>query len=235
MVLPSAITYDGLPISRGGAHRLRTRGVRAGLSAVRRFAQAVSLQPEPSDLRIEVLAGGGVPPAFSDPLIAEFDARFATARVRRIGAFTGRQWTIGPSDLDPLAARLDAAAPPAAGPAGSSVVIHATWRLVLFDPSTRRPLPGQDRDSYLGLDAAPGCPLGRSFVYASLAGASTARLFLSLPFDDAAPEARRLAAAVRAAFPVPLSPQHWKLWRLSRAGDSYVGRRIAAPFAPSGR
>jgi len=231
MVFSSAITYDGLPISRGGAHRLRTRGFEAGLAALRGFAERVSLDPRPSDLRIEVLAGGGVPAAFSDPLIAALDAGHAKIRVRRIGASTGHQWALGPAGLDGLAARLDAAGPlPSAGPYGPSVVIHAVWRLVLFDPFTGLELPGRTPGDYLGFDAAPGCPLGRSFVYARLSEATTARLFLSLPFDDAAPEVRRLAEGLQEAFPVPLSPNHWKLWRLGRSGDRYAARRIAAPI-----
>ena len=49
----AAITYDGLPISGGGAHTLRTRGFVAGFNALQSFATAVSLAPLPTTLAVE--------------------------------------------------------------------------------------------------------------------------------------------------------------------------------------
>lgn len=70
MARRAAITYDGLPVSSGGAHKLRGRGFQAGLLAVQSFIQAVPARDTPSDLTLEVIAGDDVPSSFSGPLVS---------------------------------------------------------------------------------------------------------------------------------------------------------------------
>jgi hypothetical protein len=146
MARVAAITYDGLPISSGGAHKLRTRGFTAGLNALQNFANASSLDPIPTGLAVEVLEGDGVPKAFSSALLAEFDARFTKKTVRQIGEYTGHQWTIDPISLNRIVEKFDNLRPiPQAEYAGHAVLVHATWNLVFFDSKTRQPLPYQTR------------------------------------------------------------------------------------------
>src|SRR5437879_3014615 len=111
-----AITYDGLPISSGGAHKLRTRGFLAALNALQSFAAAISLDVIPSKLIIEVVEGDDVPKEFSETLFSEFDARYPRIRQRQIGAYTGNQWGIDSISLSRLAERFDQIGPiPIAG------------------------------------------------------------------------------------------------------------------------
>jgi hypothetical protein len=72
----AAITYEGLPLASGSAHKLRTPGFVAGFNVLQSFAAAVSLAPIPKDLLVEVVAGDGVPKELTDALCSEFDGRF---------------------------------------------------------------------------------------------------------------------------------------------------------------
>lgn len=223
-----AITYEGLPISRGGAHRLPTRGYAEGCAALARFVGQVALADEPDRLVVETLTPRDIPP---EPAIAAIlpalEARFARERVRRVGTWAGRQWRLPPSDLAEMAESLDRAGPFSdASYAGPSVAVHASWRLTLLDPISRQPLPHQSADAYADFLIEGDQCLGVSRLNARIAAATSAHLFLSLPMESPSPEARGLAAAVQAAFPARLSPAHWKQWRLTRGGDRYVGRRI---------
>jgi hypothetical protein len=111
------------------------------------------------------------------------------------------------------------------GYAGPAAVLHAHWNLVFHDASGKA-FPYQSREDYLAFAVGADQYLGRSFLYGRISAATSARLFLSLPFEEVTAEATRLAGTIQADFPARLSGKHWKLWRLSRAGTSYVGRKI---------
>jgi hypothetical protein len=223
----AAITYDGLPVSSGGAHKLRTRGFLAGHAALQAFAEAISLDARPFNLLIEVIEGDGVPEEFSAPLLRELGVRYPKIRVRGIGDYTGHQWEIESTSLNQVLERFERGGPvPEAGYAGPAVVIHATWNLVLFDSRTGRELSYQRRENYLGYDTSYHCYLGRSFMYSRISDKTSAHLFLSLPFEDVTADARRLAGEIQTSFPARLSSKHWKIWRITRDQDSYVGRKI---------
>jgi len=229
MIRRGAITYDGLPLSKGGAHKLRARGFLDGQAALQSFAAAISLDVRPRNLLIEVMVGDGVPKELSASLCSEFDALYSKRRVRAIGAYTGHQWDIDSTSFDQLLERFEHAGPiPQAGFVGSSIVIHATWNLLLFDSRTRRRLPYQCKEDYLGFGIDFQRYLGCSFVYARISEVTSAHLFLSLPFEEVDADAKRLAGEIQASFPARLSSKQWKIWRLTKAQNSYVGRKIAA-------
>jgi hypothetical protein len=226
MARPAAITYDGLPISSGGAHKLRTRGLVAGLNALQAFASAVSLDSVPRRLLVEVLEGKGIPDDFTRRLCSEFDGRFTKFQSRGIGEFSGHQWSFEPEALMGIIEQLEALRPiPESAYAGYAAVVHVTWHLILAD-SNRQQIPYQSAQDYLGFDTSFGQCLGRSFVYSGISEKTTAHLFLSLPFEQVTDDARQLASKIEAHFPTRLSPNHWKIWKLTKKGDKYIGRKI---------
>ena len=213
-----AITYEGLPLASGGAHKLRTRGFVAAFDALQSFASEVSLDPVPKDLAIEVVEGDDVPKEFTDSLRSEFDAHFIRLPSRRIGAYTGHQWEIDATSVKRVVEKLERLRPtPKAGFAGEAVLVHATWNLVLAD-ADRRPLPHQDKNDYLGFDVGGERYLGQSLVYSRISETTSAHLFLSLPFEEVTDDARRVVSEIQKHFPCRLSSKHWKIWRLTKNG-----------------
>lgn len=226
MTRSSAITYDGLPISRGGAHKLRTRGLIDGLLAVQSFVAAVSLDTRPQNVVVELLAGEDVPLSFTAGLMAYCDAHFARRASRRIGEYASAQWSINPAELPVVIDTLEQRRPiPKAGYAGNAAVVHVTWNIVLAD-ELRQPIPYQGREHYLGFECDGQRYLGESSVYARISETTTARLFLSLPCETLTSDVRRLAGQIQSHFPARLSSNHWKIWRLTKNGDRYVGRKL---------
>jgi len=226
----AAITYDGLPISSGGAHKLQTRGFRAGLMALQSFVAATSLDEIPSSLYVELLEGAGVAEDFSAPLRSEFDPRFAKMRSRRVGGYVAHQWRIDPSSLTWVIEKCERASPvPQAAYAGPALVMLVNWNLLFFDSRTRGQLPYQTKEDYLGFDTGSQHFLGHSLLFARISHTTSAHLFLSLPFEDVTPAARQLASEIQAKFPARLSTKRWKIWRLAKSGNGYVGRKIVPP------
>jgi hypothetical protein len=222
----AAITYDGLPIANGGAHRLRTRGCVAGLEALQSFVAAVSLDLLPTKLSLEVLEGADVAEGFASAALGHLETRLSKRTSRRVGHYTAHRWTMNRGALSSTADALERLRPiPNTRYGGYAARLHASWDLVLCD-SSRRAFPHQSERDYVSFDCGDQHRLGRSFVHASISEATTAHLFLSLPFEEVTEEARGLVSEIQAHFPARLSSSHWKIWRLARSGQAYVGRKI---------
>jgi hypothetical protein len=191
----AAITYDGVPISSGGAHKLRTRGFTEALLVLQSFVTAASLDPRPKDCVVEVLAGDDVPASFTSGVIADCDAHFGQSTRRRVGKYSSSQWAVDPASLPAMIDTLEQRRPtPKAGYAGYAAAIHVTWNIVLAD-GLRQPIPYQGKEHYLGFACGFQRYLGESVVYARISQATTANLFLGLPYE--ASRARRRASLRR--------------------------------------
>jgi hypothetical protein len=225
-----AITYDGLPISSGGAHSLRQKGFVAGFNALQGFVDAISLEREPTSVSVELFDIGSGSFSHFISLSSEFDNRFEQKNGRNIGEYLGHQWRVPASELESLIHDVERLRPiPLLGYGGRSLVVHVYWHLILFDASGIQ-FPFQTRDSYEDFEVGTRLHLGESLVYARISENSTASLFLSLPFENVQPECIELANRINEAFPTRLSTKHWKRWTLTKKGTSYLGRKIPAPF-----
>jgi hypothetical protein len=223
----AAITYDGLPISSGGAHKLRTRGFTEALIVLQSFVTAVSVDPRPKECFVEVLAGDDVPASFTSGVMAHCDAHFIKRTRRRVGEYSSSQWAVEPGSLPEMIDTLEQRRPiPKAGYAGYAAAIHVTWNIVLAD-GLRQPIPNQGKEHYLGFECGFQRYLGESRVYARISEATTANLFLALPYENVTSEARRVAEKIQTHFPARLSSNHWKIWQLTKKGDGYIGRRVS--------
>jgi len=233
MDIPSrrgAITYDGLPISSGGAHSLRQKGFVNTFEALQGFVDLLSLEQEASSVTLELFDLGSEGYTYFLSLSSEFDEKYNRKQGRQIGDYHGSQWEVEPPKLSPLIHDLEGLRPiPNAGHAGRSLVVHAYWNLVFAD-SNGNQLPFQSRKEYLQFDIDFQRYLGESFIYARISETSTAHLYLSLPFEEVNDEARLLVNRIQEHFPARLSTKHWKRWTLTKNGKSYVGRKIPGPI-----
>ncbi len=228
----SSITYDGLPISSGGAHKLRTRGFVETAQSLSDFVSSVCVDSKPSNLTLELVNGGDVEEKKFSRLYNDACSQYGLKKFTRgLGDYVGHQWGLDVNTLHEIAARLEELRPIAlAGYAGWQVVLHATWELKFRDKDAQSPIPYQTRLDYNEFEVRWQVFLGESGMYARISEKSTAAIFLSLPFEDVSSDCVELAKRVREAFPGRLSSKHWKRWSLTKRGTGYVGRKIAAPF-----
>jgi hypothetical protein len=223
---PGAITYDGLPLSSGGAHHLRTRDIRSAARALKWFVRNVSTDFVPSGLQVEVRRDAAAMDGRSNGLIERYDARYGRASVYLMGRRRAHRWDVEPSSLEGLVTDIAGICRCPKDPL-PPVTILASWALVLVDPTTGSSLPHQDVHDYGDFDTADGRLLGRSSLFARISNRTTANLWLSLPFDQPNEVAEKIARHIQSHFPCRFSSKHWKCWRLNRKG-TYTGRRIGS-------
>ncbi len=227
MAVRAVITYDGLPISSGGAHTLRMRGPKAVHAAITQFATTCSDYTRPTQLYVELLKGKEIPRSFSAMVERKFLLDFgAPRRTRALGQAIGTQWDIPKERAEDVLTLLEGPQPlPTDRLYPLALNLVANFRLI--DPQGGSVLPRQERTDYLHFEAAPGLYLGTSTLYARLSAVSTVSVFFSLPYEELGPALREHVRFLQTHLPFKLSAHHWKRWHINKAGTRYVGRRIS--------
>jgi hypothetical protein len=226
---PSIITYDGLPLSSGGAHTLRTRSPLAALAQVRHFISSCTDCVQPQKASVDVVTGANVPAEFSDPLMERLTAELRAPDNRRSygPGNTAHFWPVAATQIDALVTLIEQVSPLPVMPYRlQPITVAAVFKFHLLDAHSRAVLPWQGGAFYGNFSALPGQLLGESQLYARFSGRSTVSLFLSFPFEDLSEDLLKTAAFVQDHLPFALSPNHWKLWRLTKNGNGYLGRRL---------
>lgn len=228
----SIITYDGLPISNGGAHTLRTKSPLVALEQVRSFNASCTNAVLPKNVLIEVVTGEGIPEEFSSPLIKQFTAELGVPKQRGLGASIGHQWPLTAQQVDSYVDLIEKTKPlPIHLYKLQSIAVIALFEFHLTAPQSRIILPNQGAAHYGRYSPGHAQLLGESHLFARISERSTVSLFLNFPFEEASESFRQSVAFVQEHLPFSLSSSHWKQWRLSKSGASYVGRKFNVPKA----
>jgi hypothetical protein len=224
----SIITYDGLPVSKGGAHRLRTPNPKLALQQAREFLTACTDNSIPKVAFVEVIRGHSFDDEFSLPLVEQLTSKLGGSSRRQAGTSNiAHRWNLKADQIDEYVDMMNEALPLPVDPFDlQPFVVAAQIDFRILDPQTRVALSGQESELYGNYSAYPGRVLGPSQLYARISGRSSFSLFLNFPFEQQTAAFLSTAAHVQNHLPFPLSQKHWKQWRLTKNGTSYVGRRV---------
>jgi hypothetical protein len=224
----SIITYDGLPVSKGGAHRLRTPNPKLALQQAREFLTACTDNSIPKVAFVEVIRGHSFDDELSLPLIKQLKKKLGRSSQRQAGTRNiAHRWNLNADQIDEYVDMMNEAVPLPVDPFGlQPFVVAAQINFRILDRQTGAVLSGQESELYGNYSAYPGQVLGTSQLYARISGRSSFSLFLNFPFEQQTAAFLSTAAHVQNHLPFPLSQKHWKQWRLTKNGTSYVGRRV---------
>jgi hypothetical protein len=137
------------------------------------------------------------------------------------------KWILGTEDLPTAVDFLVSLKPFPEHWLGGPMVLGMEAKFCLRDPDTTEPFPFQGSDVYGEQRAGFRLPLGLSQIYLRLANPSTCFLFLSLPFNEGAPELRAYVHKLQASLPFKLSSKHWSRWQLNAQGTKYYRRKTS--------
>lgn len=230
MPVKAVVTYDGLPVSSGGGHTLRSRCAQDAFDQVMRFLDSCTAPSQPVRFTIELITGNGIPEHFSAPLLTNLTKQYGPTHSRSLGSNTGHVWAIPKKDVGSTLALIDDLRPLPVHPYKlQPISLNILSFFQLINPADNNPYPHQDPESCLHFQPGFGQQLGVSQAYARISERSTLSLFLNFPLLDEGGELVRAVQAAQAHLPFQLSKSHWKRWSLTKRGDSYLGRKIGAP------
>jgi hypothetical protein len=219
-LVESAVVYDGLPISRGGAHGVGRVSVRDAFGRWRRFldrctdASAINCWfdfPMTPDLTV-------------DPGVVKLvESEFA-------GAPGGRH-PVPRRRIDAALSLFEALEPLPMNQWGMAPV----WLWFTADFRMRSPTgpelwPGQDPRRFGAFRTPAGILLGSSSSRLILQAKRSIGLGLSFP-EAADGDLAEIASWLQAALPMRLSPKNWTRWTLTRDGRAYRPRKVAPSSA----
>lgn len=224
------ISYDGLPVSAGGGHRLRRKDRLAIWESMRLFFDGFTTAGLPDEASLHLAEGPRVDALFSRRALKQLTQTFGPPAQRSAlpGSRAGieHRWALPPADADAALAAMRDLEPFPEHWLRAPLVLAVRTSFALRDPETGDVLPAQDPSLYGNQEAAWRLPLGLSRAYLRLTTASTCMLFLSLPFPDVDDGVRAYAKRIDAALPFRLSRKHWSRWQLNARGTAYYRRRV---------
>lgn len=224
----SVVTYDGLPVSSGGGHALRTRDPRHAYEQVTTFLSSCTRESAPPRFTFSVVSGPSIPASFSQAVAEEMSTKFGKPQIQGLGDDRGLNWAVDATECQSLLSYICSLGALPKHPHGLQVAsLSMLSSFVLVDRSGS-PLPCQSPVCFGHYQPSFGRYLGASHSYARFSGRSTLSMFLNFPFDSGS-DLDSAVHFVQEHLPFKMSKSAWKRWSLTRRGDSYVGRKILMP------
>lgn len=210
----SAVAYDGLPISSGGAHGLGRISARDALNAWLRF---LGMRAEASPISCW-FAFPMTPRLTVDPEAVRLIAReFPGGRGSHSVPWDRADDALSIFEsLEPLPTNQWGMAP---------VWLWFTASFRIRSPSSQELWPGQDPDRFDRFVTPAGVKLGASSTRLILQAKRSMGLSVSIPRASDT-DLAEVVPWLQAALPMRLSSKHWTRWTLTKNKRSYRGRKI---------
>jgi hypothetical protein len=228
------ISYDGLPISSGGAHSLGRLRVRPAWKAFQRFLSTCTTATEPSRVSITINETPDVDPDMIKKLrssaikMLEVPGR---PQQRQDFGENGQalSWNLPAKLADTAIEWLSAAEPLAPTWLGGPAKVELDYQFRLKSARGAE-LPFQGSDDYLGqIYDGYGILLGESGCRLTVAARCALSLVLFLPFEEPDEALWKYASYLQENMLMKFSTKQWKHWKLTKKGDAYLSHRIAPP------
>ncbi|MGX5682657.1 hypothetical protein [Schumannella luteola] len=202
-----AVTYDGLPLSSGGAHGLGRMSIREAHSRTLDFIAACTSVAAPSSQSIGYSPVPNLPE--SPELRASMNRQFGD---------THRDVLLAEREIESALSFLEEIDPQPRNEWGMvPIAFLRTWKIAILNPSTGEPYPGQLSTPYSGLGYDGGLTL-------RLSADASLRIEFAIPeIDDVG--LRALVPHLQAHAPFRFSPKHWRRWSSTPRGR-FVARKI---------
>ncbi len=240
----AVITYEGLPLSSGGAHSLgrldpMTVWIRLGAfmdacaTGVRMTARIELFDQSSAGERLAASLGlvqrsvhrqvkSSATSSFGKPRRG-----IAVEAVEPGEGLRGVYWMLQESDVIPAIEWMKSQPSQPDTFIGPALVVSVEGPFRLRHPRSGDELPHQDPAAYGDFDFTGwGHLLGQSGLRARLGSYSTCSIVLSLPFEEATPELLGYVQVLQGYLPFKLSSKHWTRWQLNKGGNGYHGRKI---------
>jgi hypothetical protein len=215
-LLQSAVVYDGLPISSGGAHGLGRVSARGAHAAWLRFLDRCT-DPLPVACWFDFPATPGL--SADRDIVLRIEGEFPRSENAR--------HVVAANRIDDALSLFESFEPLPVNASGMAPVwLWFTADFRLRSPASSRVWPGQDPARFGDFETPGGIRLGASSTRLILQAKRSLGLSLSIP-EASDTDLAEIVPWLQAALPMRLSSKHWTRWTLTNSGRTYRGARIA--------
>lgn len=210
------ITYDGLPVSSGGAHKIRGNDILTSWEGARQFISKFA-RISSSAYKLELYTDCKEITRYMPNLRWQFG--IFPQKIRQSSRHTFYRWNIGEAKAQ-KAAKLISEISPLPEHTLGPIRLDFDAQFYLINSDTKEILPNQRTD--LDFDDGYGHMTSLSNFRLSLKGNVTLSLWLVLPYQEPGPEFENYIRRIAEEAPFPLSEHHWKQWFISKSGKLYA-------------
>jgi len=231
---PAFIVYDGLPVSAGGAHRIRQPRPELVWDQVARFLDVCAEPVEPLKVNLELYSRAPTPDALSaaaeqaSALHGPGSRRTVASGTRDRSELFATSWLLEPAAIPGTLVWMGALPTIPAVNNIPAVVLSVRTIFRVRDPLSGEVLPYQGEEHYKPVGSIQGVvPIGLSSLFLRLSSqGSTCGLVMCLPFEEATDDLRACVGRLRERLPFKLSSKHWSRWSLNKKRTAYYARKI---------
>ncbi|WP_121808643.1 hypothetical protein [Mucilaginibacter kameinonensis] len=199
------ISYSGLPISSGGAHKVNGRSALDIYDSLSHFTSNLTNADKPSRLTLEFESTDDNNARIIWKLILAFGLPKLSLSnyigTRRLIWY----WTLRTGSIN-KAIKLQQQ--------NQNITFSVLWCFYFTDLQSKQAIPGQETIPIIDPR------LYNSQIYWRVGKTSTISLWFTLPFKELDTPAINYIKLLQANLPVKLSSHHWRLWRNSKTGPS---------------
>ncbi|GAB3931092.1 hypothetical protein [Mucilaginibacter myungsuensis] len=195
------ITYDGLPISSGGAHHLSAQQPSDVYQTTTKFIEHYTDKDGPTEIWIEA-------PDWNLYNIFKYSLRFGLPGFDDSGLYVKQnrrvRWRFLSKNIPHYINEICS---------DQKLTLCIVWRFRFVDVQSKQQLPGQQDFTIIDFR------VHNSEAYLRLSKLkSTMSAWFALPFIDLSDPNRAYINGMQAHLPFKFSKHHWRLWKLSKNG-----------------
>lgn len=215
------ISYDGLPIDCGGAHKLRTRNTNAILQSVNEFIKTFSNSTVPSSIKLTFYNSRNKSYSTWSNLFIIIKQHGLFFRYNNWDLKDYRQsfwtWKISNNKIEKALKTLDYFSTLPQNKYGP-VDLHITRNFQFIDLKTKKTIPDQDKIPIID------DRLHNSHIRLTLGNKPSISVWFTLPFNNFE-EHKDYINKMESLLPFKFSDKHWHQWTLSK-NQKRIKRRI---------
>jgi hypothetical protein len=211
--IQSAVVYDGLPISSGGAHGLGRTSIHDAFSSWRGFLESCTI-------------ADAVSCYFHLPHTPELEpARRTVRKIRKAFPAKGHRFPVPPDRIHEALDLMASLEPLPTNPWGMAPIwLSADAAFSLKTPAGNI-WPNQNPTAFGAFETPTGVTLGTSRTTLHLEARRSLGLHLSIP-EATDEDLTTLIPWLQAHLPFRLSPNHWTRWTLTKNNRTYRSHRL---------
>lgn len=205
------ISYDGLPISSGGAHSVNKRLPLENYNKTVKFLEQFGDKTFPESIELELYQSDKN--EYSTlKLVPKLSLKFGFPKFRSGGRLKSWYWNLTEKDIQNGfdALELNKKLPKnSLGP----ITLSFLWNFKFKDPKTNQNLPNQEKIPELDFR------IQNSRIYLRTSNKSTISVWFALPFEQLGSYESEYISNLKSLLPFKVSEKHWRVWKKSDKGN----------------
>ncbi len=211
------ISYEGLPISSGGAHSIGRKSPKANYDEVLYFLNLFADNTQPKSIEL-ILYKSEKKEYSALKLLSKLTLKFGIPKTRNDGWLRNWFWNLTVDDIEKGFDALEMNNELPKNPAGP-IMLSFYWNFHFKDPNTNQVLPNQELIPELDFR------IKNSRIYLRLSKKSAISVWFALPFEKMEMYESEFIKELKSNLPFKTSDKHWRIWKKSEKGN-WTARKI---------